>query len=107
MTLHTCLVSVVDLEGIEHSVNVTAETVYEAVALGLVALRQDEWVGEIGSGLTTISIVAQRPSVRHEIKARDFQSWLSRKNSSPAEVAVRARVEKLLAGPARTSTGRS
>ncbi len=107
MTLRTCIVSVTDLEGVQHNVSVTAETVYEAVALGLAAMRQDEWVGGIGDGLTTVSVVAKQPSVRHEIRVKDFLSWLGRKSGSPAEVALRVRVEKLLAQSRRSSLRRS
>ncbi len=107
VTLRSCIVSVRDLEGIEHAVSVTAETVYEAVALGLAAMRQDEWVGGIGDGLTTVTVLAKQPSVKHEIKMKDFVSWLGRKSGSPAEVALRGRVEKLLADSRRSSTRRS
>jgi hypothetical protein len=31
--------------GVQHAVEVTAETLYEAAALALSALRQDEWAG--------------------------------------------------------------
>ncbi len=106
VTLRTCVVSVADLEGIEHAVSVTAETVYEAVALGLAALRQDEWVGGIGDGLTTVRVVAKQPSVLHEINVKDFLSWLGRKSGSPAEVALRSRVEKLLADSRRSQPRR-
>ena len=107
VSLRTCTVAVTDLKGIERSVNVTAETVYEAVALGLAALRQDEWVAEIGSGFTTVSVVAQSPVVRHQITIRDFVSWLGRKSGSPAEVVLRARIEKVLADSRRSPPRRS
>ena len=35
MAVRSCRVTVTDLEGISHSVDVTASTLYEAVALGL------------------------------------------------------------------------
>jgi hypothetical protein len=48
--LRTCKVSVTDIQDVEHSVEVTAATLYEAVATALAALQQDNWVGEIGQG---------------------------------------------------------
>jgi len=102
VTLRTCTVSVLDLNGIENTVSVTAETVYEAVALGLAAFRQDEWVGGIGEGLTTVSVVVKQPSVEHLVKVKDFLAWLGRKGGPPKEVALRARVEGLLADMRRT-----
>jgi hypothetical protein len=37
--------------GVTHTVEVTAETLYEAVALGLAAIRGIEWVMGIAQGL--------------------------------------------------------
>jgi hypothetical protein len=45
------LVTIHDLNDTPHSVDVTAETLYDAVAQAIVALRGREWVGEIGRGL--------------------------------------------------------
>jgi hypothetical protein len=46
MSVRSCRVTIRDLEGIEHSAEVTAESLYEAVALGLRAIRQCSWVEE-------------------------------------------------------------
>jgi hypothetical protein len=47
MSVQSCRVSIRDTEGIEHSAEVTAESLYEAVALGLRAIRQCSWVDDI------------------------------------------------------------
>jgi len=82
--LRTCKVSVTDLKDIEHTIDVTAETLYEAVAAALAALQQDSWVGEIPQGLNTVSVLVQQPPVKHEVKMKDFLSWLGRAGGSPA-----------------------
>jgi hypothetical protein len=87
---------VTDIQDVEHSAEVTAETLYEAVATALAALQQDTWVGEIGRGLTTVSVVVQQPPVRHEVKITDFLSWLGRQGGSPAEIILREKVGKML-----------
>jgi hypothetical protein len=81
VVLRTCTVAVKDLRDVEHSIEVTAETLYEAIAT---ALRQDNWVGEIGQGFTTVTVVVQQPPVKHEVKIKDFVSWLGRQGRSPA-----------------------
>jgi hypothetical protein len=48
MSLRSCRVINRDTEGIEHSAEVTAESLYEAVALGLRAIRQCAWVEGAG-----------------------------------------------------------
>lgn len=38
MPARSCRVSIKDIQGVEHAVTVTASTLYEAIALGMVSL---------------------------------------------------------------------
>jgi LysM repeat protein len=96
VALRTCTVAVKDIRDVEHSVEVNAETLYEAIATALAALQQDNWVGEIGQGLTTVTVVVQQPPVKHQVKLKDFLSWLNRQGRSPAEVILKQKLEKIL-----------
>ena len=104
VVLRTCTVAVKDVRDVEHSIEVTAETLYEAIATALAALQKDNWVGEIGQGFTTATVVVQQPPVKHEVKMKDFVSWLGRQGRSPAEVMLKQKLEKILgkANHART-----
>jgi hypothetical protein len=84
------------LEGVQHTVEVTAATLYEAVAAALAALREDEWVGQIGNGLTTVSVTVEKPAVQHQVKVKDFLAWLKRKGGTPADVMLRDKIGKML-----------
>ena len=66
------VVTIHDLNDTAHSVDVTAETLYDAVAQAIVALRGREWVGEIGRGLATATVMVRQPEIIHTIKIRDF-----------------------------------
>ena len=96
MALRTCIVAVKDIRDVEHSTEVTAETLYETIATALAVLQQDNWVGEIGQGFTTVTVVVQQPPVKHEVKMKDFLSWLGRQGRSPAEVILKQKLEKIL-----------
>jgi hypothetical protein len=96
VVLRTCTVAVKDLGNVEHSVEVTAETLYEAIATALAALQKDNWVGEIGQGFSTVTVVVQQPPVKHEVKMKDFLSWLGRHGRSPAEVMLKQKLERIL-----------
>ncbi|PYX45123.1 MAG: hypothetical protein DMG79_19895, partial [Acidobacteria bacterium] len=85
-----------DIQDVEHSIEVTAETLFEAIATALAALQRDNWVGDIGEGLTTVSVLVQQPPVKHEVKMKDFLSWLRRQGRSPAEVILKQKLEKIL-----------
>ena len=50
MALRTCTVSFTGPSGVRHSVEVTAESIYEAAALGVSALKSDGWADAIAPG---------------------------------------------------------
>jgi hypothetical protein len=54
MAVRSCKVTIQDMDGVSHTVEVTAETLYEAVELGMAAIRTDEWVTGIAQGLNTV-----------------------------------------------------
>ena len=101
MVLRTCTVAVKDLQDVEHSLEVTAETLYEAVATAVAALQKDNWVGEIGQGFTTITVLVHQPPIRHEVKMKDFISWHGRQGRSPAEVTLKQKLERRLSRTSR------
>jgi len=92
-------VTVTDLEGISHTAQVTATTLYEAVALGLAAVRGHEWVAGIPHGLATVRVSVTSVAVEHAVKVRDFTRWLERKGGSPREVTDRDRIRAILGLP--------
>ena len=82
-----------------HSVEVTAESLYEAVARGLSTLRANSWVGEIGEGLTSITIeVQEKAPATHRVLMKDFRQWLEARGTTPAEIMARERVRDILGG---------
>jgi len=86
MSPKSCIVSCRDVNGTEHSVNVTAESLYDAVAQGLRAFRFDEWT--VQSALTAVVTVKvmKEPSIEHRVLLRDFERWLESTNKSPRDV---------------------
>jgi hypothetical protein len=96
VALRTCRVSCRDIDGVEHTVEVSAESLYEAVARGLATFRNAEWVSQIGSGQTTITVAVKQPEVQHAVRMHDFEAWLESNGRSPAEVALKSRLRELL-----------
>jgi hypothetical protein len=91
-----CRVTCCDIEGVEHAVEVSADSLYEAVARGLAALRDAEWVGDIGHGQTTITVAVKQAEVEHRVRMRDFEAWLEANGRSPAEMVLKSRLRELL-----------
>ena len=96
MPLRTCTVVNHDLNQTAHSLEVTAETLYEAVAQALAVLSDHDWVDEIGKGLTTVTVTIRNPEVTHTVKIQDFESWLNRACKSPAETVLKTRLRQML-----------
>jgi hypothetical protein len=96
VALRTCGVTCLDIEGVEHSVEVSADSLYEAVARGLVAFQDADGVAESGHGQTTITVVVKQPEVKHRVRMRDFETWLESNARSPAEMVVKSRLRELL-----------
>jgi hypothetical protein len=102
MEVRTCRVTVTDMEGVAHTVQVTAATLYEAVALGIKAVRGSEWVESIADGLNKVSVVVQNVPVEHAVRLKEFNTWLNRSGGSPAEMTNRKRVRHILGIADRT-----
>jgi hypothetical protein len=96
VALRTCKVVCRDIKGVEHTVEVSADSLYEAVAGGLAALRHSDWAGEIGRGQTTITVMVRQPEVEHTVRMRDFEAWLESNGRSPAEMALKSRLRERL-----------
>jgi hypothetical protein len=100
--LRTCRVTCEDLNRVEHSVEVMAESLYEAVARGLQSLHGNPWVGEIGEGLTTVTVevrepvVQEKPDVKHCVRVQDFRRWLAERGNTPAQITARQRAREIL-----------
>jgi hypothetical protein len=93
---NACTVVVHDLNDTAHSLDVTAETLFEAVVQALATVRGHDWVGDIGRGLTTVTVKVRNPEVTHIVKIQDFENWLNRGCKSPAETVMKARLRQML-----------
>jgi hypothetical protein len=99
MPIRSCRVTIQDIDGIAHTVEVTAASLYEAVAQALVALRGREWVAGITQGIN-IKVSVGDVHVEHEVKLAHFINWLDRPGGvSPREVSERHRIRSILGMP--------
>jgi hypothetical protein len=96
MPVRSCRVTIEDMNGVRHTVDVTAESLYEAVALGMAAIRTDEWVSGIAQGLNPVTVQVTNVPVKYEVKLMDFTKWLDRVGGSPREMTERNRIRAIL-----------
>ena len=94
MPVQTCAVSFTDTDGLRHSVNVQAETLYEAVALAVKVFREHNC--EPGPA-SQLEVEARNPSVTHTVTMNKVRDWVERSAKSPRERLVKERLKGLLA----------
>src|SRR6202035_5194395 len=56
MSVRSCRVAIQDMDGVSHSVEVPAATLYGAVAQGLAAIRGNEWVAGVAEGFNVVKV---------------------------------------------------
>jgi len=96
MSARSCRVTIRDTEGIEHSAEVTAETLYEAVALGLRAIRQCSWVEDISPNFT-IRVLARDTRTQWN-SARSINGLNNEEKPPGGYGACSGRVREILGG---------
>ena len=88
----SCTVSYLDTSGIRHSVEVDAETLYEAAALAVKAFRRHDCEPRAMAKLE----VEMRSSVTHTLTIKRLEEWLAGASKSPREAVLKERLRELV-----------
>ena len=95
MAVRSCLVTLTEPDGPSHRVQVEAETLYEAAALGIAAFKRHAFGGTIGPA-TRLEIQILEPSVTHTLSVQQVHRWLSGATASPNERVRKDRLKAML-----------
>lgn len=93
-----CRVAFRDWDGVENAVEVEARTLYEAVGLAIDRFRRCEHVKYEPKGMHEFIVESREPSSEHRLTNNTFEAWLRRPGGSPAEVAIKTKINGLLKG---------
>src|SRR3984885_15702230 len=74
-----CLVSFTDSEGVLHGVDVDAESLYEAVAIAVAQMREDEVSPSAPPPTTEFTVTVYRNPVEHKIRLQQCRSGQTRR----------------------------
>jgi hypothetical protein len=92
MTECLCRVTITDIEGGGHVVEVKASSLFEAVAQ---AVKLE--AGNIATdGFRPIKVIVYEPKAEYEVRLKDFMAWLDRNSRSPRETIDRMKIRKIL-----------
>ena len=96
MALRTCTVSFTGPSGVRHSVEVIAESIYEAAALGISALKNGGCADAIAPG-TELEVQVREPATSHRLTVQQIRRWCDGVAVSPDETLKKRRLKELLA----------
>lgn len=97
--VRSCRVTIKDMEDVSHTVVVTAESLYEAVALGLRAIHGKNWVEGLRDEHGRVDVSVTEIPVRHTVEMKEFNAWIAREGGKPRDLVQRARARKILGFP--------
>lgn len=85
-----------DLDGLCHTAELEADTVYEAAVLALQIFKKSEFV-QIPPGLASrFQVNVRGPVVSHEVSLVQVRDWVNRGSGNPAEILRRNRLKEML-----------
>jgi hypothetical protein len=87
-----CVVSYLDTSGIRHTVEVEAQSLYEAAVLAIKVFHQHDCT----PGEATQLEIEVRSSVVHTITMRKVQDWLNGGAKTPKEAVTKERLRAML-----------
>jgi hypothetical protein len=97
-----CSVTFTDSDGIDHEVEVWANTVYDAVGMAMKEFRQGSIAPDLPGPNTEFSIAVHRAPVTHRLKLRQVTRWAEGGGKSPRDVIERNRIRALLGTNTKT-----
>ena len=90
--MSVCIVSYLDTSGIRHSVEVQAQSLYEAAVMAVKVFREHDCEPGAMSKLE----VEIRTSVTHEVTYKKVKEWLDGGAKSPKERVEKERLKAML-----------
>ena len=96
MAVKSCRVTCNDARGIAHSVEVTAQTLYEAVAKGLRVFRENEWSEDSARIPPVVTVRIKEPEIEHTVRTKDFERWLESPPKNPREMSLKNSIQAIL-----------
>jgi hypothetical protein len=95
MATKTCTVSFTGPTGVCHSVDVSADSLYEAAIVGFSLLKQDGWVDPVAPGIR-LEIQVRHPATTHSVSLAQLRRWVEGIAVSPDETLRKRRLKTLL-----------
>ena len=90
-----CVVKLVDDHGVEHSVKVRAESVYEAALKGLTRLEKVGWESD-GSQIGSVLVEVWEEPTLHRVGVAKMLQWVKGHGRSPSDEIRREKLRTFI-----------
>ncbi len=84
-----CRVSVRDIDGVVHSVEVQGATLFEAAAQAVSAFEREPWAAAALTAGATLDVEVAMPPVRHRVPLAALRKWIESPTTSPREKTIK------------------
>jgi hypothetical protein len=92
----TCQVTYQDAQGCRHSVEITAESLYEAAGLALDAFRQAPFIDPNPGPASRLEVEVREPAVRHVVTVLQVEKWAASGSTDPRDGIRKKRLAETL-----------
>ena len=92
MTECLCRVTITDMKGGAHTVEVKASSLFEAVAQAV--KQRGRHIAT--DGFRPIKVLVYEPKKEYQVRFKDFLAWLDRHGRSPREIVHRLKIREIL-----------
>ncbi len=96
MSINKCIVRLKDCHNTEHSVEVYAQSLYEAVLRGLNRLQDVGWESNGNETVQRVEVEIHQQPTRHIVDVPKLLKWVEEKSMYPAQETRKANLRKLL-----------
>jgi hypothetical protein len=86
------MVSFTDTEGIEHSVHVSASSLFEAAVLAMAEFRKHGFAETVFGPVTKLNVRVKAPEASHTVSVGKVKSWLDGVGKNPGEQVEKNRL---------------
>jgi hypothetical protein len=91
-----CTVSFADPSGIVHSVDVAAETLFEAAALAIKEFRAAGIADAVPGPATALTVAVKAPAMQHTVTVGQLRLWIDGVARSPKERVIKDRLREIV-----------
>jgi hypothetical protein len=96
MSISKCIVRLKDCYNTEHSVEVYAESLYEAVLRGLSRLQDVGWESDTNETIKRVEVEIHQEPTRHIVDVPKLLKWIQEDSGYPAQQTRKEKLRKLL-----------